>query len=85
LDGLSEALVLKADGGAIAMWAPSGLSFNENSLELCKGFYSAIFIGGETILGDAIRRSQENYANQGAKLYHLDLYNLMGDPALRLK
>jgi uncharacterized repeat protein (TIGR01451 family) len=85
IEGLSEALVLKPDGGAVAMWAPSGLAFNAESVELSRGFYSAVFIGGETVLGDAVRRSQENFANQGQKLYHLDMYNLMGDPALRLK
>jgi len=85
LDGFNESLALKADGGAVAVWAPSGFTFNSESEKLCKGFYSAVFIGGETVLGDAIRRSQEAFANRGEKLYHIDLYNLMGDPALILK
>ncbi|MCD6586435.1 MAG: hypothetical protein J7K96_11790, partial [Desulfobacteraceae bacterium] len=85
MDGFNESMALKADGGAVAVWAPSGFAFNSESAELCKGFYSAIFIGGETVLGDAILRSQESFASQGDKLYHVDLYNLMGDPALRLK
>jgi hypothetical protein len=85
VDGLGESLVLKADGGAVAMWAPSGLAFNEDSMELGKGFYSAVFIGGETVIGDAIRSSQAGYTVRGVDLYHIDLYNLLGDPALRLK
>ena len=84
-DGLSESLVLRPNGGAIAMWASSGFSYNTQSVELCKGFYSAVFIGGETVLGDAVRRSKENYGSQGDDLYHLHLYNLIGDPALILK
>lgn len=85
INSLSEALVLKPAGGASAVWAPSGYAFNADSVELCKGFYRAVFNGGETVLGDAVRRSQENFAARGQELYHLDLYNLMGDPGLRLK
>ncbi len=84
-DGLNEGLVLKSNGGAIAMWAPSGFAHNDRSVELCKGFYSAVFIGGETVLGDAVRRSKEGYAGQGMDLFHLHLYNLIGDPALIMK
>ncbi len=85
VDGLSEALVLLPGAGAVAMWAPSGYAYNARSVELCKGFYSAIWIGGDRVLGDAIRSSQTQYQNLGQELYHLDLYNLMGDPALILK
>ncbi len=84
-DGFNEQLVLKADGGAIAVWASSGLSYNKRSKELCQGFYKAVFNDGEKVLGDAIRRSQENYADLGEDMYHLELYNLVGDPALELK
>ncbi|MFZ2631257.1 MAG: C25 family cysteine peptidase [Desulfosalsimonadaceae bacterium] len=86
LDSISEAMVLKENGGAVAMWSPSGFAFNHYSVKLCNGFYGAVFSNSEAkTMGDAIRRSQKGYAASGEHLYYLNLYNLMGDPALVIK
>ena len=84
-DSISEAMVLKENGGAVAMWSPSGFAFNNYSVKLCKGFYTAVFNSGEKTLGNAIRSAQKNYAEAGKQLSYLHLYNLIGDPALVLK
>ena len=86
LDSISEALVLKGNGGTVAMWSPSGFAFNHYSVNLCNGFYGAVFRNsGAKTLGDAILSSQKGYAASGERLYYLNLYNLMGDPALVIK
>lgn len=84
-DRLNEALVLPATGGAIAMWSPSGYAFNSHSVALSKGFYSARYVNGERVIGNAIFSAQQEFAKQGEYLYYLYLYNLIGDPALVMK
>jgi uncharacterized repeat protein (TIGR01451 family) len=84
-DALNEVLVTKVNGGAVAMWSPSGFADNELSMMLCKAFYKAIFESGEMTLGEAIRQSQTAFLADSEYRYYLDLYNLLGDPALRVK
>jgi len=85
MDSLSEAMVIKENGGAVAMWSPSGFGLNYYSVKLCTGFYAAVFNSGQKTLGDAIRSSLKSYAASEDQLYYLNLYNLMGDPALVIK
>ena len=84
-DSLGEALVIKADGGAIAVWSPSGLSKNYRARVLGQAFYRATFADGELVLGEAILKAQRQYAAEGEDREMLDLYNLIGDPALVMK
>ena len=84
-DFLGEALVTSPNGGAIAVWSPSGLSKNYRARVLGQAFYRATFEGGERILGEAILSAQRHYAAQGQDREMLDLYNLIGDPALVMK
>jgi hypothetical protein len=84
-DALGEHLITAPDGGAIAVWSASGLSINRWARELDSAFYEAIFEDGERRLGDAIINGQRRYASRGGPRYLLDIYNLLGDPALVLK
>ena len=84
-DFLGEALVTSPNGGAIAVWSPSGLSKNYRARVLGQAFYRATFEGRERILGEAILSAQRHYAAQGQDREMLDLYNLIGDPALVMK
>ena len=84
-DFLGEALVSKPDGGAIAVWSPSGLSKNYRARELGQAFYRATFEDRELVLGEAILKAQRHYAQQGEDREILDLYNLIGDPGLVMK
>ena len=81
---LSEALVLKNDGGAAAAWAPTGLSANNLAKILDGEFFRAIFIEGEKRLGQSVRKALRAYSEQGRGPLMLDIYTLLGDPALRL-
>jgi uncharacterized repeat protein (TIGR01451 family) len=85
-DTLSEALVLKNDGGVVAAWVPSGLSFNDPASILDKGFFKAVFIKGKKVLGDAILDAMKEYNTQKeGSTYLMDIYNLLGDPALKMR
>ena len=82
---LSEAMVLKSDGGAIATWAPTGLCFNADSKILAEYFYSDFLVGGEESLGDVVLKALEAYKNSDRDPNVLYLYNLLGDPVLLVR
>ena len=84
-DFLGESLVTKVGGGAIAVWSPSGMSKNYRARVLGQAFYRATFADGELVLGEAILAAQRHYAAEGEDREMLDLYNLIGDPALVIK
>jgi len=85
LDSLAEALV-KAEGkGAIASFSPSGLSLDEPAHVYEQALLSEIASGRHARLGDAVLAAQESYANSGAFPELLSIYNLLGDPALKIQ
>jgi hypothetical protein len=84
-DSLAEEL-LKADAkGAIAVFAPSGLSLNQPAHELHKALLRELFEGRHTRLGDALLAAQANFLDTGSRAELLAIYHLFGDPALQLK
>ena len=84
LDSLSETLMLKKDGGAAAVWAPSGLAFHFDSKALDEFFFTTALMKRERILGSSILKSFRSFYNSGGPTYLLDIYNLQGDPAMKL-
>ena len=84
-DCISEALVLKDGGGAVAVWAPTGMSVNDWATHLDKDLLRARFEDGETVLGDMILQSQEDFGVHGFDIFMLRIYTLLGDPALVVK
>jgi hypothetical protein len=82
---LSEALLLKENGGIVAALAPSSASFNSQSGLLIKEFYKAVFLVIEKDLGTAWLRAAKNFILQGGKPYLLNIFNLLGDPAVMFK
>jgi len=83
-DSLSETLLLKKDGGATAVWAPSGLAFNSDSKLLAEYFFKTVQKKRGLILGSAILGSFKSFYSRGGPSYVLDTYTLQGDPALKL-
>lgn len=83
-DSLSESLVLKKDAGASAVWAPSGMSLSYLAHTLDEGFFKAAFSMKIPIVGDIILEAFRYYSLQGGPSYMLDIYNLQGDPAMRM-
>jgi hypothetical protein len=84
-DAIGEELVRRDGGGAVAVWAPTGLSLNAQARILDEAFFSATFQQGERILGQAVLSALREYASHGKEIYLLDIYNLLGDPALEMK
>jgi hypothetical protein len=81
MTSLAETAVLKADGGAVTFFAPSGLSRNFQADLLAEGYYEALFDGQSQRIGDVIIKAKQHYLDQGGARYMLDIYNLLGDPA----
>jgi hypothetical protein len=82
---LGEALVMKEDGGAVAAWSPSGLSYNSQALILNEALVQALYDGNSEYLGEAIQSALETFSEEGQLRFMLSIYNLLGDPATRLR
>jgi len=85
LDTLSETLVLKNNGGAVAVWAPTGASLNYLARQLAEKFFKAAFQAGEKTLGKAVQKALADYNALGEPPFMLYIYTLLGDPALEIK
>ena len=84
-NSFSEALVLKKDGGAAAVWSPTGLSFDSQAKILDEEFFKADFNAKKAVLGDVILKAFNGFNNAGGQAFMIDIYNLLGDPALKLR
>jgi Peptidase family C25 len=85
IPSLGEVLVTNGAGGAAAVWAPSGLADNAASRLLAELFYQTSSDPGDPPLGDRILRAFGELHGLGGDGSLLHLYNLLGDPALRLR
>lgn len=84
-DTIGEDLISRPDGGVVALWAPTGWSLDGEARKLGEAFFKAVFRDGEKILGNAVLSALKAYAGQGGNRVMLDIYTLIGDPALELK
>ncbi len=82
--GLGETLMRKSDGGAVAVWSPSGLSMNTAASALGDAFYQNLLVDGDGTLGLAVLQAHRDLAITPAARDTVAVYNLLGDPALRL-
>jgi hypothetical protein len=82
---LGEALVMKEDGGAVAAWTPSGLSYNSQALILNEALVKSLYDGSTEYLGEAIQDALETFSEEGQLQFMLSIYNLLGDPATRIR
>jgi hypothetical protein len=83
-DSLAEAMLWRDGGGAVAAFAPSALSedafANKLNLALVK---SLVGPGASPSLGEAANAALTSLAQQGGPRYMIDIYSVIGDPALR--
>jgi uncharacterized repeat protein (TIGR01451 family) len=85
-DTLSEMLVKRAGAGAIAVWAPTAMEQNDDSIRLGTLFAQKMFGGTNTVaLGKAVVASLRAAAAEGLPAWFLQTYALIGDPALKVK
>ena len=83
VDSLSSALVLHDGGGAIAVYSPTGYSKNSLARMLNEAIFDSAFATGTKTLGEVILQASKIYSLNGEKQL-LDVYNLLGDPALEI-
>jgi hypothetical protein len=85
MNSFGETALLKADGGAAAFFGSSGLSYNHLADIMAEGFYKGL---ADTVsnprIGDVAVHAKRHYAEarKGRDSFMLDIYNLIGDPAL---
>jgi hypothetical protein len=84
-NSLAERLVLAPDKGAIAAFSPSGLSLDEPAHLYNRAVVTELESGHHTRLGDLLLAAQASYATTGALPELLHIYNLLGDPALKVR
>jgi hypothetical protein len=82
---IAESLILKQGGGMAAVWAPAGLSEDAYALMLNKAFYNAAFDGTGRTIGSIVLEAIRKSGIDADNAWMLDIYNLIGDPALRIK
>lgn len=83
-ESLGESLMRQADGGAVAVLGPSGLSRNAPATELGAAFYRAVLQEGAGTVGQAFLKARRSLPSSGYAFDTLAVYNLLGDPALRI-
>jgi hypothetical protein len=81
---LGEALVLEPGGGAIAVFAPSGLSVNRQAVLLDEALFRRVFQGDALTLGDAVLQALADVSGLFSSTDAFETYNILGDPALLL-
>jgi Ca2+-binding RTX toxin-like protein len=80
---LGEALLID-DQGAIAVWGPSGVSVHEQATLLARELLTELSSGRETRLGPMVDRALSVVADLEFGRDMIEMYLLLGDPALRV-
>ena len=84
-ESLAEALVTDADGGAIAVWAPSGLSISSAAHNLNTLYATAVESAApDTPLGRIVLDTLVAFSASIGSEAMLDAYSIVGDPAVIL-
>jgi hypothetical protein len=78
-ESLAEALLLSKNGGAVAVWASSGLTQPEPQVQMDKSVVR-LLVGQRLSLGDAVMKAKSTITDMDARR----TYILFGDPLLRL-
>ncbi len=78
---LAEALMLAPNGGAVSVWASSGLTAPGPQFQMDQTLVKTLFSQPSTTLGDAVLLAKQNIADPDVR----KTFILFGDPLLRLK
>ena len=79
-DSMAEAL-LKSPGGAVAVWASSGMTEPAAQTVVDQELYRQLFGGASPALGDAVRAAKRRTSDADVRRTWI----LFGDPAMRLR
>ena len=78
---ISEALIKNPNGGAVAAFASSGLTFAQGQHEMGQELYSQLYGGSPIALGDAIKLAKTATADIDVRRTWI----LFGDPSLKIR
>jgi hypothetical protein len=81
LSSLAEALMKTGPGGAVAVWASSGMTMPGEQALMNREFYRQLFANKGITLGDAINRAKGAISDGDVRRTWI----LLGDPTMRLK
>lgn len=82
---LAEMFLLGREKGAIAAFSPSGFGYTNADEILAQTLYTAFFNNNDVVLGSAIAEAKiALFASSNLYQDHIEFYNLLGDPSLRL-
>jgi hypothetical protein len=81
---LGETLVRQADGGAAAVWAATGLSYDTEARALGTRFYYLLSQAKSPRLGELVRQALAGYSRGGGMPDIAHVYTLLGDPGMPL-
>lgn len=83
---LTETMLWRQGGGAVAAFVPNALSDSNQAQVLNLSLVNALY-GPQpsATLGEAAVAALREFANQGGQRYIVDIYQVVGDPALRLR
>ncbi len=82
---LGEEMVRSKTGGAIAFYGASTLSMAYDNFSISRTLFDVLFNEKERTLGDIIQKTRRKLKSQGMSMDNVDIYNLLGDPALRVQ
>jgi hypothetical protein len=80
-ESLAESLMRADAGGAIAVWASSGMTEPGPQLEMSKALYQQLFAGQSVTLGEAIMKAKSSSPDLDVRRTWI----LFGDPTLRIR
>jgi uncharacterized repeat protein (TIGR01451 family) len=80
-ESLATALLFSPNGGAVAVWASSGLVNPAPEVQMDQQLISALVANPGVALGDAVQQGKMNITDPGAR----QTYILFGDPLLHMK
>jgi len=80
-ESLATALMLSKNGGAVAVWASSGLTAPSPQFQMDQALISTLSTSPSIPIGDAVALAKSGIADQDVRRTFI----LFGDPTLRLK
>ncbi|MEK6301734.1 MAG: C25 family cysteine peptidase [Acidobacteriota bacterium] len=82
-NSLAESLIKAGHGGAIAVWASSGMTLPAAQVAINREFYRLLFAGNTDAitLGEATRRAKSAAGDRDTRL----TWTLLGDPTMRIR
>jgi hypothetical protein len=85
VESLSEAFLKAGGRGVIGAFSPTGLSLDGPAHQYHRFLMGELVSGQHARLGDAVLAAQRDYALTGMMPELLEIYTLLGDPALEIQ